>query len=128
MDVILGGSQPSGAGETTDGKAVATSGEEQDLYLRVKAAEKQLEFITIQEEYIKDEIKNLKRETIRAKEEIKRIQAVPLQIGQFVEMVDEHYGVIQSGNSTSLVRVLSTIDRELLKTNATVSTHRHSHA
>lgn len=61
-------------------------------------------------------------------QEIKRIQAVPLQIGQFVEMVDEHYGVIQSGNSTSLVRVLSTIDRELLKTNATVSTHRHSHA
>lgn len=50
-------------------------------------------------------------------------------IGQFVEMVDAHYGVIQStSGSTSLVRVLSTLDRELLKTNATVATHRHSHA
>lgn len=50
-------------------------------------------------------------------------------IGQFVEMVDQNYGVIQStSGSTSLVRVLSTLDRELLKTNATVATHRHSHS
>lgn len=62
-------------------------------------------------------------------QEIKRIQAVPLMIGQFVEMVDQNYGVIQStSGSTSLVRVLSTLDRELLKTNATVATHRHSHS
>ncbi len=54
---------------------------------------------------------------------------MPLMIGQFVEMVDQHYGVIQStSGSTSLVRVLSTLDRELLKTNATVATHRHSHS
>ena len=37
---------------------------------------------------VKDEIRNLKRELIRAKEEIKRIQSVPLVIGQFNEMVD----------------------------------------
>lgn len=30
--------------------------------------------VVVQEEYIKDEMKNLKRELIRAKEEIKRIQ------------------------------------------------------
>ena len=41
-----------------------------------------------QTEYIKDEMKNLKRELIRAKEEVKRIQSVPLVIGQFLEMVD----------------------------------------
>ncbi len=32
--------------------------------------------------YIKDEQKNLKRELLRAQEEVKRIQSVPLVIGQ----------------------------------------------
>jgi len=35
---------------------------------QVKKAERQLEFLAIQEGYIKDEMKNLKREMIRAKE------------------------------------------------------------
>ncbi len=47
-----------------------------------------------QEEYIKDEMKNLKRELIRAKEEIKRIQSVPLVIGQFNEIIDANYGIV----------------------------------
>lgn len=51
-----------------------------------------------QEEYIKDEMKNLKRELIRAKEEIKRIQSVPLVIGQFNEIIDANYGIV--GQST----------------------------
>lgn len=49
---------------------------------------------TTQEEYIKDEMKNLKRELIRAKEEIKRIQSVPLVIGQFNEIIDANYGIV----------------------------------
>lgn len=49
---------------------------------------------TQQEEYIKDEMKNLKRELIRAKEEIKRIQSVPLVIGQFNEIIDANYGIV----------------------------------
>ena len=48
----------------------------------------------MQEEYIKDEMKNLKRELIRAKEEIKRIQSVPLVIGQFNEIIDANYGIV----------------------------------
>ena len=48
----------------------------------------------VQEEYIKDEMKNLKREHIRAKEEIKRIQSVPLVIGQFNEITDANYGIV----------------------------------
>lgn len=48
----------------------------------------------LQEEYIKDEMKNLKRELIRAKEEIKRIQSVPLVIGQFNEIIDANYGIV----------------------------------
>ena len=43
-------------------------------------------------------MKNLKRELIRAKEEIKRIQSVPLVIGQFNEIIDANYGIV--GQST----------------------------
>jgi len=62
--------------------------DEEDLYTRLKSVQRQLEFVEIQEEYIKDEQKNLKRELLRAQEEVKRIQSVPLVIGQFLEMVD----------------------------------------
>jgi hypothetical protein len=36
----------------------------------------------VQEDYIKDEQKNLKREYLHAQEEVKRIQSVPLVIGR----------------------------------------------
>lgn len=48
----------------------------------------------MQEEYIKEEQRNLKRELLRAQEEVKRIQAVPLVLGQFLEMVDANSGVV----------------------------------
>uniref|UniRef100_A0A3Q7I672 Uncharacterized protein n=1 Tax=Solanum lycopersicum TaxID=4081 RepID=A0A3Q7I672_SOLLC len=35
---------------------------EYDLYARLKSLQRQLEFIEIQEEYVKDELKNLRRE------------------------------------------------------------------
>ena len=43
----------------------------------------------MQEEYIKDEQRNLKKEYLHAQEEVKRIQSVPLVIGQFLEAVDQ---------------------------------------
>jgi 26S proteasome regulatory subunit T3 len=43
---------------------------EEDLYLKMKELEKDLEILTIQEEYIKDEQRHLKSEYIRAKEEV----------------------------------------------------------
>lgn len=72
-------------------------------------------YIHLQEEYIKDEqryvatflvdgyesvnpgllltrilsYRSLKRELVRAQEEIKRIQSVPLVIGQFMEAIDQ---------------------------------------
>lgn len=83
----------------------------------------------IQEEYIKDEQKNLKRELVRAKEEVKRIQSVPLVIGQFNEIIDQNYGIVSSTTgSTSLVRILSTINREQLKPNQSVALHRYSNS
>lgn len=69
-------------------------------------------YIQLQEEYIKDEqryvsriislderrllttfrhYRSLKRELVRAQEEIKRIQSVPLVIGQFMEAIDQKY-------------------------------------
>ena len=57
-----------------------------DYYHTMKSLEKQLEFVSLQEEYLKDEMRHLQRELLRAKEEIRRIQSVPLVIGQFNEM------------------------------------------
>lgn len=115
-----------------DGGGAAKHHEEEqneDLYTRMKQLQRHLEFVDIQEEYIKDEMKNLKRELIRAKEEVKRIQSVPLVIGQFNEMIDAHYGIVGStAGSTYYVRILSTLDREKLKPNVSVALHRHSHS
>ena len=41
-----------------------------------------------------DEQKNLKREYKRAQEEVKRIQSVPLVIGQFLEAVDQNTAIV----------------------------------
>ena len=74
-------------------------------------------------------MKNLKRELLRAKDEITRIQSVPLVIGQFNEMIDANYGIVSStAGSNYYVRILSTLDREALKPNASVALHRHSHS
>eukprot|EP00611_Tribonema_gayanum_P012178 TRINITY_DN22829_c0_g1_i1.p1 TRINITY_DN22829_c0_g1~~TRINITY_DN22829_c0_g1_i1.p1 ORF type:complete len:398 (+),score=172.61 TRINITY_DN22829_c0_g1_i1:87-1280(+) len=111
------------------GAAVAQGVSQQDLFVKYKSLQKHLEFLDIQEEYIKDEMKNLKRELIRAKEEIKRIQSVPLVIGQFNEMIDANYGIVGStAGSNYFVRILSTLDREKLKPNTSVALHRHSHS
>jgi 26S proteasome regulatory subunit T3 len=103
--------------------------EEEDLYTRRKLLQRQLEFVDIQEEYIKEEQKNLKRELLRAQEEVKRIQSVPLVIGQFIEMVDQNNGIVGSTTGSNYyVRILSTINRELLKPSSSVALHRHSNA
>lgn len=95
----------------------------------MKGLERQLEFVELQEEYLKDEMRHLERELLRAKEEIRRIQSVPLVIGQFNEMIDTNYGIVSStAGSNYYVRILSTLDRELLKPNTSIALHRHSHS
>lgn len=95
----------------------------------MKALEKELEFLGIQEEYIKDEQLSLKRELIRSREEVKRIKSVPLLIGQFIEMIDEIHGLVSSTTGSNYyVRILSTLDREQLKPSSSVALHRHSHS
>lgn len=85
--------------------------------------------LILQEDYIKEEQKNLKNELLRAQEEVKRIQAVPLVIGQFLEMVDNNTGIVGSTTGSNYyVRILSTLNRELLRPSASVALHRHSNA
>jgi 26S proteasome regulatory subunit T3 len=109
--------------------AETSSGSSEDLYSKLKTLQRQLEFLEIQEEYIKEEQKNLKNEMLRAQEEVKRIQAVPLVIGQFLEMVDNNTGIVGSTTGSNYyVRILSTLNRELLRPSASVALHRHSNA
>ena len=96
-------------------------------YTRMKELERELELLSIKEEYIKDELRYLRRELVRAQDEVKSIQSVPLLVGNFVEMIDPNYAVIDC-SSPSLVRVMRTIDRHLLKPNTSVALHKHSQA
>merc|ERR1711907_694844 len=102
---------------------------EQDLYTEMKRLQSQLDFLDTQESYVKDETKNLRRELLRAKEEVMRIQSVPLVIGQFHEMGDQLHGIVASTTgSTYYVRILSTINRELLRPSSSIALHRHSNS
>ncbi|XP_034832901.1 26S proteasome regulatory subunit 6B [Maniola hyperantus] len=122
--------------QVTDTKGVPFAGpqsfeelESEDLYTKYKKLQRMLEFLEVQEEYIKDEQRNLKKEYLHAQEEVKRIQSVPLVIGQFLEAVDQNTGIVGSTTGSNYyVRILSTIDRELLKPSASVALHKHSNA
>lgn len=99
----------------------------EDLYVMYKKLQMELELIQVQEDYIKEEQRNLKKEFIHAQEEVKRIKAVPLVIGQFLEAVDENNGIVASTTGSNYyVRVLSTIDREQLKPSSSVALHKQS--
>lgn len=113
----------------TPSNAMAAAAANDDLYSRVKEKERELEFLEIQETYVKDEMKSLRREFLHAQEEVKRIQSVPLVIGQFLEMVDADTGIVGSTTGSNYyVRILSTLNRELLKPSSSVALHRHSNA
>ncbi|OHS99786.1 26S protease regulatory subunit 6B like protein [Tritrichomonas foetus] len=94
-----------------------------DEYDRMKELQDELELLTIKENFIKDEVRYLRRELIRAQDEVLTIQSVPLKVGNFVEMVDPNYAFIEGDQ---LVRVMRTIDRRLLKPNTSVALHRHA--
>lgn len=100
-----------------------------DSHLKYKQLQKQLEFLNLQEEFIKDEQRNLRRELLRAQDEVKRIKAIPLLVGQFYEAIDENFAVASAtGTGSNIVRIMSTVDKEKLKNGATVAMHRHSYA
>src|SRR5437870_4646231 len=99
------------------------------LFHRYKELQHQLELLNLQESYLKEEYNNLKRELVRAQEEVKRIKAVPLMIGQFLEPIATSTAIVAStSGSNHIVKILSTVDKEQLKPSATVALHRHSNA
>jgi len=114
--------------ESAEKMEVEKKEEETDLYVQWKNLQKELQYFKEQEGYIRYEIKQLRHELLFAKREIKRIQSVPLLIGQFNEMVDADYAVVNSANDQLYVRVLSTLNREELKPNCSIALHRHSHS
>lgn len=91
--------------------------------------EEQLRLLKIRKECTIKEIAILKKELARAKEEINRVKSVPLLMGQFLELIDRNTAIVSStAGSNAMVRILSTIDREMLVPNTTVALHRHSSA
>lgn len=103
-----------------------------------------IKHLKVQEVYIKDETRNLEKELLHAQEEVKRIQSVPLLIGQFLEPIDQNYAIVASTTGLLLsrflnatlsstgtnhyARILSTLDRELLKVGCSVALHKYSNA
>ncbi|OSX72705.1 hypothetical protein BU14_0413s0013 [Porphyra umbilicalis] len=118
-----------GISSISAGSALGGADADADVYTELKLLQRQHELLEIQEEYVKDEMKSLKRELLHAQEEVKRIQSVPLVIGQFLEMVDATTGIVGSTTGSNYyVRILSTLNRELLKPSSSVALHRHSNA
>lgn len=123
MDIETNDAQPASS------HLLAEFRSEKDIYQRYLKLSSHLEFLNLQENFLLEDQKNLKVELMRAQEEIKRIRSVPLLIGQFLEAIDENTGIVGSTTgSNSVIRILSTIDRELLKPSSSVALHRHSNA
>lgn len=107
----------------------STKGQDNEDFLKLKKLQREMELLEIQETYIKKEMIHLENELIKSKEEILRIQSVPLVIGQFLEIIDNDTAIVTSTTGMNyVVKILSTLDKELLKPSTTVALHRHSNA
>ena len=81
------------------------------------------------EEYLKEEMRNLRQEYIHAQNEVKRIASIPLMIGHFLEGIDATTCIVAPTSGQNFyVRILSTVDREKLKPSAAVCLHKFSHS
>jgi 26S proteasome regulatory subunit T3 len=101
----------------------------QSLYEENQQIEKNINNLDLKTMICKKETKQLMTEEVAAKREVKRIQSVPLVVGQFLEMIDQYRGIVGSTTGPNYyVRILSTLDREELKPNASVGLHRHSNS
>jgi 26S proteasome regulatory subunit T3 len=65
--------------------------------------------ISLQQEYIEHKLIHLKREQLRAMEEVKRIQSVPLVIGQFLGPIDQNSGIVGSITGSNSLILFQTI-------------------
>lgn len=98
-------------------------------YELFKSNSQKYKLLLLREEYVRKELRTLEIELQRVKEEIKRVKSIPLIMGQFLEAVDADTAIVAStAGMHSVVKILSTVDRELLRPNTTVALHRHSSA
>ncbi|KII65918.1 26S protease regulatory subunit 6B [Thelohanellus kitauei] len=96
-------------------------------YLRFKSMESNIDYMKVCSDMLKNELIHLEKEYKYAQEEITRHKSVPVLVGQFLEAVEEDYAVVTSTTgSNHYVRVLSSIDRELLKTGVSVALHKQT--
>ncbi|KAK8819770.1 hypothetical protein WA556_002757 [Blastocystis sp. ATCC 50177/Nand II] len=102
---------------------------ETDPYRKVKSLEEEINSIDVSTRYLKDDIINLRKELVHAKEDVKRITKGCRNIAQFIEMVDDNYAIIQVGDSASMYApVLATLNKDLLKPGCSVCIHPGSSA
>ncbi|KAI5179676.1 26S proteasome regulatory subunit T3 [Nematocida sp. AWRm80] len=98
-------------------------------YIECMKMERELELVNLKEKYVLEEIKSLKKELFKSQQAIERVKSVPLIMGHFLEAIDHDTAIIGStAGSNSVVKVLSTVNKELLKPNTSVALHRHSSA
>lgn len=99
------------------------------IFINSYHKESKFKLLKIRKEYILKEIDILRKQLSRAKEEIKRVKSVPLLMGQFLEIIDKNTAIVSStAGSNSIVKILSTVEKESLIPNTTVALHRHSSA
>lgn len=91
--------------------------------------ERDLELLILKESCTLEAIKSLEKERQRSHDLLERVKSPPLIMGNFLEAIDSENVIIGSTAGTnSLVKVLSTVNKELLKPNTSVALHRHSSA
>ncbi|KAK8796556.1 hypothetical protein WA538_005763 [Blastocystis sp. DL] len=102
---------------------------EDDSYRKMKMLEETIDDIDVKCRYLREDITNLRKELIHAKEDVKRITKGCRSVAQFIEMVEDDYAVVQMGESSSVYSaVLSTLNKDLLKSGCSVCVHPRSSA
>ena len=71
---------------------------ENDLYMKMKTLESQLEMLQIQEDYLKDEQRHLKSEYVRSKEEVSLDHRIKVLTKFLIFWIDQENSVSPFGN------------------------------
>lgn len=101
----------------------------ESLYEEYERLQERINHLELKTMICKTETHQLKKEESTAKQEVKRIQAVPLVLANFVEAVDSSRAIVSGTLGTQyFVKLLSTLNKELLKPNTSVGLHKQSNA
>ncbi|KNB45720.1 26S proteasome regulatory subunit YAVVQLGESSSVYSAVLRYWLSMILIYSTLNKDLMKSGCSVCVHPR [Blastocystis sp. subtype 4] len=101
--------------------------------------EEEIDSIDVTSRYLREDITNLRKELIHAKEDVKRITKGCRSVAQFIEMVEDNYAVVQLGESSSvysavlrywlsMILIYSTLNKDLMKSGCSVCVHPRSSA